>query len=257
MKKGNRMWLIAGISLLVMSLSGCNKLLDYVNGNGEGGQSVGKYRIKTIAGWDDHDSARATFTYNQWGDPVKIWIDRPTTGRAHSLFRYDNARRLSDFINTYDGEFYEHWNKYVYDKSGRVIQDTLYQLGEMGAEGPKSFEHQLVAVYSYDSYGRIIKVKTTVLVPGHYEYENVYSYDIKGNRVLQSPGDTSDSKVSLLRTHPVWQFTARDYSLNNPFIADAYNEARLPVKLRVNGDYPSFYFLRAWLPGKRVEITYE
>ncbi|WP_315815955.1 hypothetical protein [Paraflavitalea speifideaquila] len=251
MKKGNRMWLIAGISLLVMSLSGCNKLLDYVNGHGKGAPGVSKYRIKTIAGWDDHDSARATFTYNQWGDPVEIWLDRPTTGRGHSLFRYDQARKLTDFINTYDGEYYEHWNKYVYDRNGRVIQDTLYQLGEMGSDGPKSFEHKLVADYNYDSYGRIIKVKTTVMVPGHYEFEDVYTYDIKGNRTWHSPPDTIDNKVNLLRTHPVWQLVDKDYSMNNPFIADMYNESRLPVKLHVNSESGVFYFLRAWVPGKR------
>jgi len=34
------------------------------------------------------------------------------------------------------------------------------------------------------------------------------------------------------RTHPIWQFIDRDFSINNPFQAVAYNSHGLPVAIQ-------------------------
>lgn len=255
MKKGNRISLIVGALALVSMLSSCNKLLDYVNKGGGEGESVAAYRIKSIKGWSPLDSATASFTYNEKGDLVKIWFDDATTGRFNTIFRYNHEGQVTDRITTYDGRFFDSWYHYVYNNAGRVIQDTLYQLGTITDDRPTDNSTMLVSNYSYDSYGRVVKTETTVLKPNiNYKFTTDYPYDIKNNLVGRA--DTVDTRASLYRIDPNWMLMAKDYSLNNPFVADEYNKAGLPVKLHFKDGY-FFHFLHAWFPSKQVEITYE
>src|ERR1043165_4189937 len=114
MKRMNRLLLVAMAGILLTLCAGCSKLLDYVNEQ-EGGHQLSKYRIKTISSWREEDSLRARFTYNQWGDPVSILLDRTTTGSPNGYFYYDKKRRLTDYVSSYgQSEFFERWLKYVY-----------------------------------------------------------------------------------------------------------------------------------------------
>lgn len=257
MKKGNRISLLVGVIALVSILSSCNKLLDYVNKGDGKGESVSSQRIKSIKGWSPLDSATASFAYDEIGNLTRIWFDKATTGRSNSLLRYNHDRQVLDHITTYDGRFFENWHHFIYNSEGRVIQDTLYTLGTITDDRPTDHSTMLVSNYTYDAYGRVVKTTTTVLKPNiGYTFSFDYIYDINGNRIEPHRGDTADTKVSLYRIDPNFMLMAKDYSLNNPFVADEYNKAGLPVKLHYKeGDH--FYFLQASFPSQKVEITYE
>jgi len=253
MKKGFRISLIVGAMTVLGMLSSCNKLLDYVNGKDGNGKSVSKHRIKSITGRNATDSGMATFTYNEAGDPVKIWFDKIRSGSPNSLFRYAAKGELTDYITTYEGSYFQTWHRYINDKSGRVLGDTLFELGRIGEEGPASYGAMKVSTYVYDNYGRIAREDVKVLVPDQGTYSLNYDYDIKGNLV---GSDTVDNKTCYYRTNSLWQLMSKNYSLNNSFIADEYNSAGLPVKLHYTGRL-DFFFLSSWYPWEKIEITYE
>ena len=49
---------------------------------------------------------------------------------------------------------------------------------------------------------------------------------------------------NLNRTNDIWQFLNRDYSMNNPFMAGAYNGTNYPTV--INDAHPSQSFLNEW-----------
>src|SRR6185503_15958814 len=68
----------------------------------------------------------------------------------------------------------------------------------------------------------------------------VYTYDANSNLVVPYPGITYDQMINPYRTNGVFQFTYRDYSLNNKIAIDpgtvqrkvpTYNPYGLPVTL--------------------------
>ncbi len=86
-----------------------------------------------------------------------------------------------------------------------------------------------LTTYTYDATCRVIKTTTIGIggpEDGFVPLVNEYSYDINGNLVL--PGITYDNKVNIHRTNKVFMFVDRDYSMNNPFTAPAYNGYGLP-----------------------------
>ena len=145
----------------------------------------------------------------------------------------------------------------MYDSTGRVIQDSLFQMGEIGPDGPLRNQTLLVSDYTYDRYGRVTKTNTQVLIPNSgYRFERDFAYDIKGNQHLTYP-HVYDTKTNLLGIFSAWQLISRDYSVNNPFVADAYNEAGLPVRFHYTDPTRYFQFLHHNIPSGEVVITYE
>jgi hypothetical protein len=253
MKKASRLLLVLAIGCIAVSITGCNKVFDYFKNDND--QHNTKYKVKKITGQDLRDTGMFTFTYNKWGDPVSIVSSYPTTGSWHSFFKYDKQHRLTDYYTAYDDIIFDQWHKYYYDKKGNIIRDTTYLLGRIGEHGPETAEQtRLVHHFEYDIYGRISKTIREVLNSSHYVDSTTYTYNSQGN--LVRPGITYDNKLNIYQTHKLWMFIARDYSVNNPFIADAYNNAHLPVKLSRDGEFERYPFLGSHLPANKVEIEY-
>ncbi|WP_276485926.1 hypothetical protein [Paraflavitalea pollutisoli] len=261
MKKGKRISFGLGVGALLL-LASCNKLLEMTE-QGRDDRVVSKsvpqkYRIKTMSAWHPTDSTIAYFNYNEAGDPTSIIFSHTTTGRLNGFFRYQQNRQLRDYFVMYDSSHFEHWWRYVYDSSGRVIQDTLYQMGVVGPDGPLQNQTLLVSDYTYDRYGRVARTNTHVLIPNTGgRFERTYEYDIRGNLV---PGDfvyQYDSKISIFRTHDVWQLVNKNFSRNNLFLVDEYNEAGLPTQFHMQDEFVYFHFLQHNIPGARIKVTYE
>lgn len=180
---------------------------------------------------DIHPGPReAVFAYNKWGDPVSITVNNPGTGNPNRLFVYDKWRRLTDYIGAYTNGSNEFWQRLVYDAQGTVIRDTVFIFGD-----PVDYDHanSYVNSYEYDDHKRIIKVTKRFALGSTYPTE-IFHYTYDGNGNLVNPGDVYDNEINFHRTHKIWMFLDRDYSVNNPFTADTYNSNHLPTKLVAN-----------------------
>ena len=169
------------------------------------------------------------FAYNNWGDPTMITkLPYPTTGSPNYIFKYDKKKRLTDIIGMYRGTAgAEVWHKYYYDNPGNdnISRDSTYTFVQISNGMIVNYLFSALTFYTYDKYDRIIKDSTPI--PGYLYGVHNYSYDVNGNRV----GRTYDNKINMLRINKIWMFYSRDYSVNNPFAADAYNANGLPTQL--------------------------
>lgn len=186
----------------------------------------------------------ATFTYDAFGNPLTVNNTVVGTGNPNLVFRYDAAHRLTDFIRPYSNGDFETWSKYIYNASGRIAFDTTYVFGTVTPTGPKNYLEARLTSYTYDNTCRVIRTSYIVT-----EGENVgtppivqtFAYDASGN--LIRPGITYDNKVNIHRTNKIFMFVDRDYSMNNPFTAPAYNSYGLPRQVGMPTPGPSVYFL--------------
>lgn len=199
-------------------------------------------------------------TYNAHGDPAAI--TRLTTHEVGSEFefRYDHTQRLTDVISGFfptpnGGVGFGDWYK-LYYANGRIVLDTLFDLGLINGDRPDSLFPQQslirqISTYEYDWKGRISRARDYRFRSAwecdncNFVVDNFFSYNSSGNldkitMVTQDPYPSApvtsyilvsgyDNKINVDRTHPTWQFLDRDYSENNNFHADHYNEAGLPT----------------------------
>lgn len=261
MKKRNRIPFGWGIGALLLC-AGCNKMHDmpeaWQDNRTATKSAPQKYRIKTMSAWHPTDSTISYFNYNEAGNPISIVFSHTTTGRLNGFFRYQRDQQLRDYFVMYDSSHFEHWWRYVYDSSGRVIRDTLYQMGVVGPDGPLNNQTLLVSDYTYDRYGRVARTNTRMLIPNTGgRFERSFDYDIRGNLVPGSMPYQYDSKTSIFRTHDVWLLISKNFSRNNQFIVDAYNEAGLPEEFHMQDGFVYFNFLQHNIPGARIKVTYE
>jgi hypothetical protein len=236
--------LTAGLLLL----SACKKD-DHPHGGGNQWQITKLVTHEGSLTWADS----AIFTYNHKGNPVKISRGLPATGAPDYLFRYDAPGRLQDYVGVYLGGInFEFWTRYYYDAQGRVAGDTTYNFGVVGPNGPlpdpnapPPYDQLYIGstqAYQYDNQNRITAVLRTY--NGGYSQIYQYDYNAAGNlewfRALDGQDHSLiyevhytvyDNKVNMHRTHPVWQLIDRNYSVNNPFIAETYNAKGLPLKI--------------------------
>ena len=221
------------LSLSLISLLSCYKvdLKDYIHPD-----KTPKFcSIKKILSFNEYgiDTLVWNFNYNQWGDPASVRLSHVNTGRPEFLFYYDNHRRLTDFVGAYDGNFsFEFWHHYVYEGK-KIIRDTIHAFGSIvnGKPVPDPMYHHLILVHhlEYDNYDRIIKNTLEYpffdIIPTEVEE---FTYNISGNmsrykrtvpEFSYTRYDTTysnyDSKVNLRRTHKIWMFIDRNYSLNS------------------------------------------
>ena len=139
----------------------------------------------------------------------------------------------------FSGTGAEFWHKYFYEnvESNRIVLDSVYAFPIFlnGINAPLTRIQGSAASYlTYDKKGRIIKDSTycrDAITKDVYVTVNTYSYDAGGNRT----GRTYDDKVNIHRTNKIWMFFDRDYSVNNPFIAESYNSIGLPTKVNTSG----------------------
>jgi YD repeat-containing protein len=88
-------------------------------------------------------------------------------------------------------------------------------------------DHHAFTRYTYDAKRRISQAAVYTInygvITGPQTY--TFNYNSSGNRT----GPVYDDKLNLNRTNKIWMFLARDYSMNNPFVATQYNLNDLPL----------------------------
>lgn len=242
MEKMYPFYLLCCTASLMIAFAGCNKLEERLDEDPLA--TLDQCQVSAMAYSYSSDTIGVTITYNKWGDPVRVMQTLTGTGHPDGIFRYDNKRRLTDYIGAYDNDFFEFWHRYVYDKKDRVIRDTTYFFGVIIDGEPDYAYDMAIITYEYDQYGRIVHTSQEWFdYPGH-PLETYYSYDGKGNLVI--PGVTYDDKVSIHRTNSIWMFIDRNYSLNNGY-ATAWNGNGLPTNMKLNdlgGRFAGFYYGR-------------
>lgn len=228
---------------------------------------------------DDEDSA--LFRYNALGNPVSIIRGVVGTGSPNYFFRYDAQHRLTDYYGAYsDGRTFELWHRYVYDSNNHIVADTMYMFGLVGPNGPLPDPQapppydQLyvgnISTYQYDAQHRIIRTTDTYGAPPMGPvYASRLIYGANGNLAVirtynpytSDSTDTNlsgfDNKINLHRTHPIWQFLDRDFSVNNHANVTAYNAQGLPLTIQgsgtpeVNYSFISLHYINT------LQITYQ
>lgn len=217
----------AGILFLTGS---CKKIVDLLITNPLA--TVEGCRIEKIVQWETpiSDPRTYTFKYNSLCNPVSIIGDMPSSsGAPNYFFRYDSKNRLSESLGFYDNDYYEFWTKYFYDDRGRVVGDSSWVFGLKGEQPDPNSVFIYVSKYIYDVYGRITKIiaEEFQFTPGQiYTYE--YYYNPYGNLMREFPYD--EDHVSIYRTHKLWMFLNRNYSVNTSPPALSYNSHKLPTR---------------------------
>lgn len=201
----------------------------------------------------------AVFVYNAKGDPVSVTKTIASTGHPNYLFRYDARRRLTDFIGVYsDGVHFEFRHRYGYDSKNRIVRDTTYTFGVLTDPAPQGFLER-ITTYTYDSRNRIVRLDG-LYPPSGATYVYRYYYNQQGNLEKVDYGDfvtflTYDNKVNMHRTHPIWQFIDKDFSVNNPFQAVSYNTRGLPLQIEFDDTKYDKHFIG--ISYRRLEVTYQ
>jgi hypothetical protein len=247
MKKLLAIFCYAVLSITVLYLAGCKKMLDYIRQHPEGTVIV-PCAINDIEyeGPFQPFVDTVTFSYDRLGNPVSAVRKHVATGSPNVLFQYDYFYRLNNLICHYGSDIsggVEGWIKYFYGAGDRVLWDSVYSFPIIVNGQPTlgEFTGAWVDTYEYDAIGRIIK--TTKIASGHVPVDNNYAYDANGNLVT---GYTYDDSVNLHRTNRIWQFLDRDYSLNNPLTANyEYSSVGLPLAMDVS--IPSMRFMEVVL----------
>lgn len=219
--------------LTLALLAGCQKIAWYRH-NGKGDTDDKTCRIMKItapAGPRGPIPVHYVFSYNKLGDPVSIVNDQVSTGNPNLFFVYDKYNRLSQLIRPYEGGSYETWERYGYDNRGRIVRDTTFGFGQMSATGPLETDYFGYSDIFYDALGRISQMRDSIFRGNQFLYaaNTEFAYNDSSNRVKPDFRQTYDNKLNLHRTNKIWMFICRDYSVNNPFTASAYNEHGLPL----------------------------
>jgi hypothetical protein len=181
-------------------------------------------RIESI--WLNPGASNQTFwliAYDQYENPEFITTPLPATGQPFREFTYDGWHRLRTYLGDYGNGNFEEWHFYGYDNNGRIGVDTNYVLGKLG-EKPTNYFNRIISMIEWDSQVRVSRV-TSHDDHGNNTVTN-YTYDSNGNLMN---GSTYDNKVNLNRTNDYWMFLRKDYSMNNPVNASAYNPTGYPT----------------------------
>ncbi|NLR60867.1 hypothetical protein HGH93_22380 [Chitinophaga polysaccharea] len=196
-------------------------------------------------------------TYNNKNNPVSLIGSRVQTGYPQFLIGYDPQDRLRVIIGAYyDGNpNYEVAHKYLLDTRKRVMIDSIFNFGTYDRSTltiTTSLYSFFVKKYLYDNQDRITQVI-------NYRYQGTayadvvtttYFYNSAGNAykintTVVGPGNTTssndafpvyDNKINPHQLHPIWQLIDVDYSKNNAFVADSYNNYGLPLQINMAGD---------------------
>ena len=163
------------------------------------------------------------FNYTSWGDPEKITWDLKTTGRPDYFFTYDNKRRLTRFEGLYNSMVFDFVTIYIYE-GDKIVGDSSWFIGSNVSNFRGTAFTSSVNSYTYDTKGRIIKVDSKT---NFGTFSANFEYDAAGNR--ERSGAMYDNKKSYLRTNAWLMLITKDFSMNNPRVADQYNNKDLPL----------------------------
>jgi hypothetical protein len=177
------------------------------------------------------------FTYNSAGNPISLTYAQGGTGNPNYFFFYDSKKRLREFRMGYSpNDIMEAtWHKYGYNSNDQIIVDTIYNPGftEQGQVFPGD---TVISKITYDDQGRIIKETIRNIKGGPTRYPT-YTYDNRGNLgVIGWKSSSYDNKVSIFRSHPLFQFIHRNYSKNNAAPQAKYNSRGLPLSMNPAND---------------------
>ncbi len=230
-------------------------------------------RIKQIHVSEESLLSKGTwqFEYNHNGDPSKISPDTQHSSQPTLYFRYNNQKKMLDFIVQYPYDFYESWHRYAYE-GNRIVRDTLRVFGEMINGEPVPHDDYDTFVYhlEYDSHDRIIKTSAIIAIePKTLTRVDSYYYTTDGNLAEQKTFipelnkyltgivyASHDNKVSIRRTDKTWMFIDRDYSINNLQKANSYNSFGLPLEFSVDSLTRGYPFITQIFLGL-ADIKYE
>lgn len=199
----------------------------------------------------------AVITYNNLGNPISLIRARVNTGAPNQIFRYDKNNRLTDMIGAYENGTYELWHHFTYkNKPGTnknlPVTDSIYVFGNI-SDGPlpePDYIELRSVDFTYDNYGRIVQVINKGIIPCYPGEATSYTYNNAGN--LTSAGYAYDNKINFHRTHPIWQFIDRDYSVNNAYNQTTYTEYGLPTAVNLPGHSVFYYGFSG-----EIEIFYD
>lgn len=248
------------IASVVLTLSSCKKVWDYVKDHPNG--TADNCQIDKIYFTQNYVNPygppclsdtcadiyvptpfndTANFKYNSKGQLTSI----DYASSAHLLtvdaypvfnfiFLYDELGRLSAFFERVEtlnnnnlSALYAH--KYNYKSDHEIIDSTWdYTFSTLYDNGVIINGSSLnISSIKLDDYGRIVKDKN-----------GSYNYDASGN--LIKPGVTYTSKKSILQTNKTLMFINRDYSINTRVgYAYQFNTNQLPTKFNT-GKLPFF-----------------
>jgi len=243
--------------LLTVTLSSCQKLLDYYNYNGNK-PSTG-CQIKAITHSSSSVESTTRITYRSNGLPATV--------------KYEMHDVAFDYTDSFTFHYaYDHLNRLVSESSDWVYGPNLiYYAYEGNSSLPvrdtiRALYESFVEDLQYDVKGRIIKKARRDFQfvipednPGpHPDEVYKYYYDARGNRQehISNPGYPGiiqySDKPSLYSTHPVWQLIHKDYSINSVPFGETFNEKNLPLSIKQN----KVSYLQPFLdlhPGSKIE----
>jgi hypothetical protein len=175
--------------------------------------------------------------YNEFENPTFITNPVISTARPFRSFKYDSWHRLAEYLESYSNNHFETWHFYGFDQQGRIGVDTSYTFGSSVTGKPTDYYYRTISRLTYDGQNRIVRSDNSItpdptnpMVPPMTNTQT-WTYNSAGN--LDLPGTTYDHNLNLNRTNDIWMFLARDYSLNNPFIATTYNSSGYPTAINV------------------------
>lgn len=164
------------------------------------------------------------------GDEIGLVFTYDANGRLEGFFNNTHRRGNSIFVGA-EG------HRYVYVNSKTII-DSLApwaseaHLDDNGRIVYMGDDMRYQSTITLDDYGRVIK---EVFADGRVVS---YNYNSQGN--LTIPGVTYTSKKSIYQTNKAFMFVNRNYSVNTPVgYASQFNSNELPVKFN-SGRLPFF-----------------
>lgn len=177
----------------------------------------------------------AVFTYTTGGKPYSVVYDHTADGVYNHYFTYDAQGRLKQLFRTFGDIYYDILHVYQYNSSNRIILEETYS-----GNGTNNADYSRTT-FTYDSLGRIVKESILLYKSGKapaVATTKGYLYDNRGNLAVKGWASSryDYTKVSLFRTHPIFQFIHRNYSRNNASIQPKYNSRGLPLTMVPGND---------------------
>lgn len=186
---------------------------------------------------DEFPPVTGVFTYHN-GNPISL-VYNHGSGLNHYFF-YDKLNRLREYQVTIAPHVVteEPWHRYGYNSKNQIVVDTTLFLYGRKENGELIIGRMHVSTLTYDTLGRIIKESIRDVTGSNPVRNPTYTYDVRGNLgVLGWKSSSYDNKVSLFRSHPVFQFIHRNYSRNNAAPQPQYNSKGLPLSMTPSNDH--------------------
>lgn len=237
-------WLLRAFLLVCLSqIISCTKSIDKISNDTVGLETssdatlVPSYgncklrRIYHISEYNPETTVNMLFTYNAAGNPYSVTRSSGDDALNY-YFYYDKKNRLRELRiahNLEGNDEYTESHRYGYDNNDVVVVDTVLHPSVAKSDGVLQLGVHKIIRLTYDSHGRIVKENIKDVLNGTTK-NPTYTYDARGNlAVVGWKSSSYDNKVSIFRSHPLFQFIHRNYSMNNGGVEAKYNSKGLPL----------------------------